>query len=130
MQSFGKATLQCKSKAIQLCISFDSVVQILAIFNNDTSLGFPCGLVGKESTCKVGDLGSIPGLGRSSRGGHGNPLKILYLEKPHGQRSLTGYSPWDHKEWDMTERLSLFLELLSKSIWQFHRIIHFHINVY
>ena len=27
-------------------------------------LGFPCGLAGKESTCNVGDLGSIPGLGR------------------------------------------------------------------
>ena len=29
-------------------------------------LGFPCGSAGKESTCKVGDLGLIPGLGRSS----------------------------------------------------------------
>ena len=29
------------------------------------SLGFPCGSTGKESTCNVGDLGLIPGLGRS-----------------------------------------------------------------
>ena len=29
------------------------------------SLGFPSGLAGKESTCNVGNLGSIPGLGRS-----------------------------------------------------------------
>ena len=29
---------------------------------------------GKESTCSVGDLGLIPGLGRSPGGGHGNPL--------------------------------------------------------
>ena len=28
-------------------------------------LGFPCGSAGKESACNVGDLGSIPGLGRS-----------------------------------------------------------------
>ena len=28
-------------------------------------LGFPCGLPGKESACNAGDLGSIPGLGRS-----------------------------------------------------------------
>ena len=40
-------------------------------------LGFPGDSEGKESACKVGDLGSIPGLGRSSRGGHGNPLRIL-----------------------------------------------------
>ena len=37
-------------------------------------LGFPCGSAGKESACNVGDLGSIPGLGRSPGGGHGNPL--------------------------------------------------------
>ena len=35
--------------------------------------GFPGGLDGKESTCNVGDLGLIPGLGRSSGGEHGSP---------------------------------------------------------
>ena len=34
--------------------------------------GFPGGLDGKESTCNMGDLGSIPGSGRSPGGGHGN----------------------------------------------------------
>ena len=38
------------------------------------SLGFPGGSDGKESACNMGDLGSIPGLGRLPRGGHGNPL--------------------------------------------------------
>ena len=37
-------------------------------------LGFPDGSVGKESACNVGDLGSVPGLGRSPGGEHGNPL--------------------------------------------------------
>ena len=37
--------------------------------------GFPGGSDGKESTCNAGDLGSIPGLGRSPAGGHGNPLQ-------------------------------------------------------
>ena len=37
-------------------------------------LGFPGGLDSKESACNVGDLGLIPGLGRSPAGGHGNPL--------------------------------------------------------
>ena len=42
--------------------------------NLHRSQGFPGGSVNKESTCNAGDLGSIPGLGRSSGGGHGNPL--------------------------------------------------------
>ena len=50
--------------------------------------------------------GSIPGLGRSSGGGIGNPLQYSCLENPHGQRSLAGYSPWGRKESDTTERLS------------------------
>ena len=46
---------------------------------------------------------SIPGLGRSPGGGHGNPLQYSCLENPHGQRSQVGYSPWAHKELDTTE---------------------------
>ena len=49
---------------------------------------------GKESAYNVGDLGLIPDLGRSSGGGHGNPLQYSCLENPHGQRRLAGYSPW------------------------------------
>ena len=49
------------------------------------------------------DTDSIPGLGRSPGGGHGNPLQYSGLENPHGQRSLLGYSPWDHKQLDTTE---------------------------
>ena len=43
-------------------------------------LGFPSSSAGKESSCNVGDLGSIPGLGRSSGGGHGNTLQYSGLE--------------------------------------------------
>ena len=46
------------------------------------SPGFPGGSDGKESACNVGDPGSIPGLGRSPGGGHGNPLQCSYLENP------------------------------------------------
>ena len=42
--------------------------------------GFPCGSVGKESACHVGDLGSIPGLGRSPGQGKGYPLQYSGLE--------------------------------------------------
>ena len=43
-------------------------------------LGFPGGSAGKESACNVGDLASIPGLGRSPGGGHGNPFQYPGLE--------------------------------------------------
>ena len=45
-------------------------------------LGFPGGSDSKESACNVGDLGSIPGLGKSPGGGHGNPLQYSCLENP------------------------------------------------
>ena len=69
-------------------------------------LCFPVDSDGKESTCNAGELGSIPGLGRSPGGGHGNPLQYSCLENRHGQRSLAGYSPWGRKESDITEQLS------------------------
>ena len=68
-------------------------------------VGFLGGSDSKESICNMGDLGLIPGLGKSPGGGHGNPLQYSCLENPHGQRSLAGYSPWCCKESDMTERL-------------------------
>ena len=43
-------------------------------------MGFSCGSAGKESTCNVGDLGSIPGLGRSPGEGNGYPLQYSGLE--------------------------------------------------
>ena len=49
----------------------------------------------------IRDMGLIPGSGRSSGGGHDNPLQYSCL-KSHGQRSLAGYSPWGHKESDAT----------------------------
>ena len=61
---------------------------------------FPGGSDGKESSCNAGDLGLIPGLGRSPEGGHGNPLQYSCLEK---ERSLKGCGPLSHKESDTTE---------------------------
>ena len=45
-------------------------------------IGFPGGSAGKESACSVGDLSSIPGLGRSPGGGNGDPLQYSGLENP------------------------------------------------
>ena len=68
-------------------------------------MGFPGVSHGKESTCKVGDMGLIPRLERFPGGGHGNPLQYSCLENPHGQRSRASYSPWGHKELDTTEQV-------------------------
>ena len=43
-------------------------------------MGFPGGSAGKESACSTGDLGSIPGLGRSPGEGKGYPLQNSGLE--------------------------------------------------
>ena len=69
-------------------------------------MGFLGGSDGKESTCDMGDQGSIPGSGRFPGGGHGNPLQYSCLENPHGWRSLAGYSPWGLKELDTIEQLN------------------------
>ena len=55
-------------------------------------MGFPGGSEGKVSAYNGGDLGSIPGLGRSLGGGNGDPLQYSCLENPHGQRSLANYA--------------------------------------
>ena len=62
------------------------------------------------SPCNAGDLGSIPELGRSPRGGHVNPLQYSCLENPYGQRSLVVYSSRGRKELDMTEHLRIELK--------------------
>ena len=45
-------------------------------------MAFPGGSDGKESACNAGDLGSVPGSGRSPGEGHGNPLQYSCLENP------------------------------------------------
>ena len=70
------------------------------------NIGFPGGSAGKESACNAGDLGSIPGLGRSPGGGHGNPLQHSCLGIPMDRGAWWVTSPQGHKESDMTELLS------------------------
>ena len=67
--------------------------------------GFPGGSDGEVPAYNAGDLGSIPGSGRSPGEGNCNPLQYSCLEKSHGRRSLVGYRPWGHKELDTSEQL-------------------------
>ena len=74
--------------------------------NSFLKSGFPCSSVGKESAYSAGRPGSIPGSGGSPGEGNGSPLQGPCLEKPHGQRSLVGCSPWGRKASATTERLT------------------------
>jgi len=78
-----------------------------------TDLGFPCGSAGKESACNVGDLGSIPGLGRSPGEGYSYPFQCSGLENyrdciAHGvAKSWTQLSKFHfHFHIDLTNSLS------------------------
>jgi len=55
--------------------------------------GFPGGSDGTVSAGNEGDPGLIPGLGRSSGGGNGNPFQYSCLENPMGGGPPVGYSP-------------------------------------
>ena len=56
--------------------------------------GFPWGLSGKEYTCNAGDLGSIPGLGRSPGRGNGNPLQYSHLGNSMDRRVWWAVVHW------------------------------------
>ena len=66
-------------------------------------MSFPGGSDGKESTRNVGNPGSIPGPGKIPGRRKRQRTPVSCLEKSYGWRSLVGYSPWGHKEVDMTE---------------------------
>jgi len=63
-------------------------------------MGFPGGSDGKESTCKAGDLSSIPGLGRSPGEENGYPFSLLAWRIPRTEE------PGRLQRGDMTEQLT------------------------
>ena len=79
----------------------------------------PGGSVGKESACNEGDVGSIPGLGRSPGGGHANPLPYFCLANPmdrgtwraavHGLTKSQTQLRTQHRAWSQSVPLALAL---------------------
>ena len=65
-------------------------------------MGFPGGSEVKVSACNVGDLGSIPGLGRSHGEGNGSPLQYSSLENPMDREAWQATVHGVTKESDMT----------------------------
>ena len=73
-------------------------------------VGFPSGSDGKESACNKGDLGLIPGLGRSPGEGNGNPLQYACLENSVDRGAWWAtFSPWGHRVGQEWITLSLWL---------------------
>ena len=66
---------------------------------------------GKESACNEGDLGSIPGLGKSPGEGNGNPFQHSCLGNPMDSRAWWAIIHGVAKESDTTERLSVHGDL-------------------
>ena len=74
------------------------------ITQNIPKVGFPGG--SKESTCNAGDMGSIPGWGRSPAEGNGSPLQYSYLGNPM-DRGAWGATVLGVADTNMTERWTL-----------------------
>ena len=78
-----------------LTVQYEKISQFLEteakhLYSHFTKEGFPGGSAGKESACNVGDLGLIPGLGRSPGEGNGYPLQYSGWRIPW----TVLYSPW------------------------------------
>ena len=69
-------------------------------------MGLPGWLSGKESSCQCRRQRFNPRVWRTPWRRKWQPTPVFLLGKSREQRSLVGYSPWGHKESDMTEQLS------------------------
>ena len=80
-------------------------------------MGFPGGSVVKNPPANVGDMGSIPGLGRSPGGGNGNPLQYFCLENPMDRGAWRATVQGVAKGSDTTERLKQQSRTTTLSIY-------------
>ena len=72
-------------------------------------MGFSCGSVGKESACNARLLCLIPGLERSPGEEMATHSSILAWRITRTEEPGKLFSPWGHKESDMTEQLTVLL---------------------
>ena len=84
---------------------FRGLFSSLSFSHRHFELLFPGGSDGKAFACNAGDLGSIPGLGRSPGEGNGSPLQYSCLENAWTEEPGRLLCPWGCNESDITERL-------------------------
>ena len=118
------------------CFSFSKVCACGILYSPSPNVGFPGGSDGKESTCHAGDLGLIPGLGRSPGEGEGYALQYSGLENSmictvHGvPQSWTQLSDFHSQQQNvlifknkiLTTRFFLFV-LVQESQFQVSRVL-------
>ena len=82
---------------------------------NMVYMDFPSGSAVKESTCNagaVGDMGSIPELGKSPGGGNGNPLQYSCLENPMDRGAWWATVHRVAKSWTQLKQLSMHARMV------------------
>ena len=99
---------------------FYSPVQAGKLFLGPALTGFSGGSDGKVSACNAGDLGSIPGLGRSPGEGNGNPLQYSCLENP-----MDG-GTWQATVHRVTKSRTRLSDLTSLPPGKAGRVVHIH----
>ena len=80
-----------------VCVYVCMCVCVCMCHTFPSSVGFSGGSAIKILCAYAGDASSIPGSGRNSGEGNGNPLQHFQPGKSHTQRSLAGYNPWGCK---------------------------------
>ena len=102
-----------------------TVITVVFIFMSSSFYAclIPRDAVVKNPPTNAGDVGLVLGSGRSPAEGNISSLQYSCLENLHGQRSLADYSPWGHRELDMTEHTHTFHICLWKiktlfSLWK------------
>ena len=105
-----------EAKEMQLA-SFFSVMTSFLLWAS-THLGFPGDSDGKESACNARDPRFDPWVGKTTWRRAWQPTPVFLPGESHGQRSLVGYSPWGHKESNMTEWLSTHTQPITNIFWQ------------
>ena len=99
----------------RFCLS--SCFRVLSCFTMlNTMAGIPRWLSGKESTCQYRRPKFDPWVGKIPRRRTWQPTPVFLPGKPHGQRSLAGYSPGGSKESDSTEQLSIHITMETVTV--------------
>ena len=97
----SQLTFKLKEQSIRTPATQDYVLNFGLLYDTQ---GFPGSSVVKNSPANAGDMGSIPGLGRSPWRRKWQPPPVFLPGKSRGQRRQVGYSPWGHQELDTNEQ--------------------------